>query len=52
MLEAPIFIYNSLNFGPAIGEFGKYEQGVGQGDLNLNFRFNLYPVRLNLIDSI
>ena len=23
MLEAPIFIYNSLNFGPAAGEIGK-----------------------------
>lgn len=23
MLEAPIFIYNSLNFGPAAGELGK-----------------------------
>lgn len=23
MLEAPIFIYNSLNFGPASGELGE-----------------------------
>lgn len=23
MIEAPLYIYNALNFGPAIGEFGK-----------------------------
>lgn len=25
MLEAPIFIYNSLYFGPATGEIGEHE---------------------------
>lgn len=25
MLEAPLFIYNALHFGPAAGEFGECE---------------------------
>lgn len=29
MLEAPMFIYNCLNFGPAIGEFGEFQLRLG-----------------------